>query len=115
MIRRWTLPPVQHPAPRQPQRICCDPAAGRGRRTRPQVGSPRGMVAADIHGNGIKDIAALDDDFGAANGLFVWMGNPDGTFQQTPVRFIYTTDHVNQGLMAGDFNREGKMDFATVT
>lgn len=43
------------------------------------------------------------------------MGNPDGTFQQTPVRFIYTTDHDNQALIAGDFNRDGKMDFATVT
>jgi len=80
-----------------------------------QFGSPREMVAADINGNGINDIAALDDDFTAANGLYVWMGNPDGTFQQTPVRFIYTTDHDNQALIAGDFNRDGKMDFATVT
>lgn len=78
-------------------------------------GSPRQMFAADINGDGINDIAALDDDPTAANGLYVWMGNPDGSYQQTPVRFIYTTDHDNQALVAGDLNRDGKTDFATVT
>ena len=76
--------------------------------------SPTGLIAADVNGDGINDIATLDAQSGAADGLYVWMGNPDGSFQQTPVRFIYTSDRNKRGLAAGDFNRDGKIDFAAL-
>jgi hypothetical protein len=75
-------------------------------------GSPSEMVAADVNGDGINDIAALDDDELSANGLYVWLGNADGTYQQTPTKFIYTTDRNKVAMVAGDFNRDGKIDFA---
>jgi hypothetical protein len=75
-------------------------------------GSPREMVAADVNGDGINDIVALDDDATAADGVYVWMGNADGSFVQTPVKFIYTTNRNEVALVAGDFNRDGKIDFA---
>jgi hypothetical protein len=74
--------------------------------------SPRQMIAADVNGDGINDIVALDNDSTSANGLYVWLGNADGTFQQTPTKFIYTTDFDKTALVAGDFNRDGKIDFA---
>jgi hypothetical protein len=70
------------------------------------------MIAADVNGDGINDIVALDDDSTSANGVYVWIGNPDGSFQQTPIKFIYTTDRNTMALVAGDFNRDGKIDFA---
>src|SRR6266700_722821 len=74
---------------------------------------PGGMIAADVDGDGINDIVAIGDSLSTvADGLFVWMGKPDGTFDQTPVEFIFTTDRIGGVLVAGDFNRDGKIDFA---
>ncbi len=75
-------------------------------------GSPSEMVAADVNGDGINDIVALDDDSTSANGVYVWLGNPDGSYQQTPTKFVYTTDRNKVAMVAGDFNRDGKIDFA---
>ncbi len=80
--------------------------------TSSSYGSPSEMVAADVNGDGINDIVALDDDALSANGVYVWTGNPDGSFQQTPTKFIYTTDRNKVAMVAGDFNRDGKIDFA---
>jgi hypothetical protein len=45
-------------------------------------------------------------------GAFVWLGNADGSFQQTPQQFI-TSNDVQLGAVAwADFNRDGMMDFA---
>jgi hypothetical protein len=74
--------------------------------------APGQLIAADVNGDGINDIAALDMDSTVVDGLFVWIGNPDGTYQQTPMRFPYTTDRDKTALVAGDFNRDGKIDFA---
>src|SRR5579872_429145 len=74
--------------------------------------SPRQMIAADVNGDGINDLAALDNDGTFADGLYVWLGNANGTLQQTPTRFVYTTDRDKTALVAGDFNRDGKIDFA---
>ena len=64
-------------------------------------GSP---IAADINGDGINDIVGQ-----GSYALTVYLGNPDGTYQSTPLQFP------NSGLnsvVAADFNRDGKIDFA---
>jgi hypothetical protein len=80
-------------------------------------GALRGPVAADVDGDGIDDIVAQGLDqttMPSTFGLFVWKGNPDGTFRQTPSRFIYAGEPGGEILVTGDFNRDGKIDFATV-
>jgi len=74
--------------------------------------APRQMTAADVNGDGINDLVALDDDNTSANGLYVWFGKAVGNFQQTPVRFVYTTDRDKVAMVPGDFNRDGRLDFA---
>jgi hypothetical protein len=44
--------------------------------------------------------------------VIIWLGKPDGTYQQTPVRWVLATEGL-AGLVPGDFNRDGKIDFAT--
>ena len=74
--------------------------------------SPRQIIAADVNGDGINDVVGLDDDSTAANGVYVWLCNGEGSCDPSPTRFIYTTDRDKQALVAGDFNRDGKIDFA---
>ncbi len=61
-----------------------------------------GLVAGDLSGNGIVDLA-VDDAF--AGGVSILMGNGDGTFRP-PVTYPVT----NAGLALGDFNGDGKLD-----
>lgn len=68
--------------------------------------------AVDVNGDGYGDLA-VSGSLGCdcRFGLFVWQGNADGSFQQTPQPFISNTNSV--GWMAvADFNRDGMMDFA---
>jgi FG-GAP-like repeat len=76
--------------------------------------SPRQIIAADVNGDGINDVVGLDDDSTSANGVYVWTcdGEFEGSCNPTPTKFIYTTDRDKQALVAGDFNRDGKIDFA---
>ena len=69
-------------------------------------------LAVDVNGDGIADIVASGVDETAANGLFVWYGHPDGSFDTAEQRFIVATEHTGGALMA-DFNRDGRMDFFT--
>lgn len=74
--------------------------------------APGETTAADVNGDGINDLVGLDNDSTSADGLYVWFGNANGSFQQTPVRFVYTTDHDTVAMVPGDFNRDGRIDFA---
>jgi len=76
--------------------------------------SPRGLMMADVNGDGINDIVGLDNDSTFADGVYVWLCNGEGSCDPTPTKFVYTTDRDKQALVAGDFNRDGKIDFAAV-
>jgi FG-GAP-like repeat len=82
-----------------------------------------GQVAAvDLNGDGIIDIAAVgalqcNATTGACPasspyGLFAWLGNADGSFQQTPEQFFVSSGYTPGAVAMADFNRDGMMDFA---
>jgi FG-GAP-like repeat len=79
------------------------------------------LTGVDVNGDGYGDLVAFGDASpncppdGCTNfpaGVFVWLGNADGSFQQTPQQFI-TSNDAQLGMVAmADFNRDGMMDFA---
>ncbi len=68
-------------------------------------------TAADINGDGINDIVGL----GGISELLVWLGNPDGSYASTPLAFFIGSNSSAADLVASDFNRDGKIDFAIPT
>src|SRR5215472_1749745 len=76
--------------------------------------SPRGLIMADVNGDGINDVVGLDNDSTFADGLYVWLCDGKEVCGPTPTKFIYTTDRDKVALVAGDFNRDGKIDFAAI-
>jgi len=64
-----------------------------------------GLVAADFNRDGNLDLAT-----GGENGIAVFLGNGDGSFQTTPI-----TTPISQTISlwaTADFNRDGKLDLA---
>jgi hypothetical protein len=70
-------------------------------------------LPVDVNGDGIADIAAVTNPSGEGGAqLYVWLGRANGTFVQTPQ--VWTASSMGfGGLVAGDWNRDGMMDFAT--
>jgi hypothetical protein len=79
-----------------------------------------GLAGVDVNGDGFGDIVAfgdlLQDCPGGCPtvpaGVFVWLGNADGSFQQAPQQFITSNDAGVGTITMADFNRDGMMDFA---
>ncbi len=63
-----------------------------------------GVTAADINGDGINDLIGL-----GIYDLVIYFGNPDGSYQSTP---LLVPNSGLDDLVAADFNRDGKIDFA---
>jgi hypothetical protein len=70
-----------------------------------------GTTAADINGDGINDIVGIAGVYQ----MYVWLGNTDGTYQTTPLSFQVGSNSSAADLVASDFNRDGKIDFAIPT
>lgn len=69
-------------------------------------------LAVDVNGDGIGDIVAVTNPSGTGGAeLYVWLGQPDGSFVQKPEIWAASSDGFG-GLVAGDWNRDGMMDFA---
>jgi VCBS repeat protein len=66
-----------------------------------------GSTAADINGDGINDIVGISNFYQ----LLIWLGNPDGSYQNTPLTFQIGSNTSASDLVAGDFNCDGKVDF----
>lgn len=78
----------------------------------PLADSPGAPAFADFNGDGVPDLAVT----GAfSDNLAVALGRGDGSFQEPSfTRLIVpgNTQGLIRGLVAGDFNRDGKMDLA---
>jgi hypothetical protein len=78
------------------------------------VGAITSPLAVDVNGDGVADLVAVPAGDSAGQNspsqLFVWLGKPDGTFEQTPITYNPTTHGVGS-IAAADFNRDGMMDF----
>ncbi len=73
--------------------------------------NPQAFAVADFNNDGIPDVAVADS---GTNSVSVFLGNGDGTFTQTKCSGSLTcpTGTNPQGIAAGDFNADGKIDLA---
>jgi hypothetical protein len=73
---------------------------------------PFRIRTGDFNGDGLTDVAIVDQNQ-IYNGLLeVYLGNGDGSFE--PVPTFVTTDLLVQDLVIADFNGDGKADLASV-
>lgn len=71
------------------------------------------LIAADINGDGILDLATANYNDALGGDVSVLLGNGDGTFNA--MQTYNTAGTAAWGLTVGDFNGDGKVDFAVTT
>ena len=76
--------------------------------TFPTGGGPTSVAVADFSGDGIEDLVITNSN---DETVAVEKGNGDGTFGAPKVIFTYSASYTQQ-VLAGDFNGDGKPDFA---
>jgi FG-GAP-like repeat/Bacterial Ig domain len=65
----------------------------------------------DVNGDGIGDLVGfVYANSSNQTGMAVYLGHPDGSFDQTPTTVLLGA----AGYVPGDFNRDGKIDFAGI-
>jgi len=73
--------------------------------------APVSPWAADVNGDGVADIVAEEvQTVNSQPGLYVWLGNPNGSYDHTP-GIWYSSSGSAGALAPGDFNRDGMVDF----
>ncbi len=78
----------------------------------PDLASNSPVWPVDVNGDGIIDLvsAGYHQQIDGYAGLMVWLGNANGTFQQTPQYYFSDTDNAG-AIVPGDWNRDGMMGF----
>ena len=69
--------------------------------------SPVSVAVADLDGDTVPDLVTANS---SSDDLSVLLGRGDGTFTYPPINHF--VDEYPQGLVTGDFNKDGKMDLA---
>lgn len=67
------------------------------------------LVVADFNGDGILDLARSSNTLWSLGGILVQQGRGDGTFANP---YFYAHPDGPTGLVAGDFNGDGRLDVA---
>jgi len=83
------------------------------RRTFVRFQTPRAVALADFNGDGKDDLAVSGTDADGANVVSIYLGNGDGTFNQTPTR--YGLASAGLAITAVDVNGDGFPDLIVTT
>jgi hypothetical protein len=79
----------------------------------PSEDSVVGLAVGDFLGNGKQDVAVgITDVYSDDNSVLIFLGNGDGTFQQTPLTLTLPGGFTNtiDSLAASDLNGDGRAD-----